>query len=157
MGYGRWKTTFGGRQPSMEDDLWWKMTFGERRPLVEDKLRLKTTFGGRQPLVEDNLCWKITFGGRRQPLVIGNPRWNFGGRQPLVEEDLPWKTTFGGDSSPWQSQPNWVQTIISISCLNRTCHYRQMYAALCMHMGAKKSFRQRRLKHYNIGVGRGEG
>ena len=22
-----WKTTFGGRQPSVENDLWWKTTF----------------------------------------------------------------------------------------------------------------------------------
>ena len=36
----------GGRQPSVEDNLWWKTTFGGRQPLVEDDLQWKTTFGG---------------------------------------------------------------------------------------------------------------
>ena len=44
--YGRWKTTFGGRWPSVEDNFYWKTTFGGRWPLVEDNLRWKTTFGG---------------------------------------------------------------------------------------------------------------
>ena len=39
----RWKTTFSGRQPLVEDDLQWKMTFG-----------------GRQPLVGDDPWWKMT-------------------------------------------------------------------------------------------------
>ena len=43
----QWKTTFGGRQPSVEDDLWWKTTFGERPPSGKDNLRWKATFGGR--------------------------------------------------------------------------------------------------------------
>ena len=30
------KTTFGGRRPSVEDDLRWRTTFGGRRLLVED-------------------------------------------------------------------------------------------------------------------------
>ena len=30
-GNHRWKTTFGGRQPLVEDDLWWKTTYSERR------------------------------------------------------------------------------------------------------------------------------
>ena len=45
--YGRLKTTFGGRQPSVEDTLWWKTTFGGRQHLVEDDLQWKTTFSGR--------------------------------------------------------------------------------------------------------------
>ena len=73
----RWKTTFGGRRPMLEDNLWWKT------PLVEDDLRWKTTFGGRRLSVEDDLQWKTTFGGRR----------------PMVEDDLLWKTTFGGRRS----------------------------------------------------------
>ena len=32
------KTTFGGRGPSVEEDLLWKTTFGGRRPSVEDDL-----------------------------------------------------------------------------------------------------------------------
>ena len=44
MCYG--KTTFGGRQPLVEDDLRWKMTCGVRRPAVEDDLQWKTTFAG---------------------------------------------------------------------------------------------------------------
>ena len=52
----RWKMTFTGRQPLVEDDLWCK------------NLRCKTTFGGRQPSVDDNLQWKTTFCGRG-PLV----------------------------------------------------------------------------------------
>ena len=63
------KTTFGGRQPLLEDDLWWKTTFSGRGSFV-----------GRQSSVEDNLWWRTTFGGRR----------------PTVEDDLQWKTTFGG-------------------------------------------------------------
>ena len=39
--------TFGGRQPSMEDDLWWKTTFGGKQPLMENNLQGKMTFGGR--------------------------------------------------------------------------------------------------------------
>ena len=34
----QWKTTFGGRRPSVEDNLWWKITFGERRTSEEDNL-----------------------------------------------------------------------------------------------------------------------
>ena len=45
-GYGRWKMTFGGRRPMVEDDLWWKATFGGRQPSVEDDLWWKTNFGG---------------------------------------------------------------------------------------------------------------
>ena len=62
------KATFGGGQPSVEDDPPWKMTFSGRRPLVEDGLRRKTTFSGREPSVGDNLWWKTTFCGR-QPSV----------------------------------------------------------------------------------------
>ena len=49
------KTTFGGRRPLVEDDLWWKT------PLVEDGLQWKTTFGGRRPMVENDLQWKTNF------------------------------------------------------------------------------------------------
>ena len=38
--------TFGGRQPSVENDLWWKTTFGGT-PSVEDNIQLKMTFGER--------------------------------------------------------------------------------------------------------------
>ena len=53
----RLKTTFGGRQSSVEDNLRWKMTFAGRRPSVEDDFWSKMTFGGRRPSVEDNLQW----------------------------------------------------------------------------------------------------
>ena len=58
-----WKTNFGGRQSSEEDDHRWKMTFGGRRPSVEDDLWWRTTFDGRRPVVEDDLRWKMTFAG----------------------------------------------------------------------------------------------
>ena len=47
-----------------EDNLWWKTTFSGRQPSVEDNLRWKTTFSGRWPLVEDDLWWKMTCNGR---------------------------------------------------------------------------------------------
>ena len=85
------KATFGGRQPSMEDDLLWKTTFGGRQPLMEDNLLRKTTFGERQP------WWKTTFSGR-QPSVEEDLCWQmtFGERLSVVEDDLQWKTTFIG-------------------------------------------------------------
>ena len=43
---------------------WWKTTFGGRRPSVEDDLQWKITFGGRQPSAEDDFWWKATFVGR---------------------------------------------------------------------------------------------
>ena len=43
-GYGRWKTTFGGRQSLGEDGLPWKRTFGGNM-----------TLGGRQPSMEDDI------------------------------------------------------------------------------------------------------
>ena len=52
----------------MEDDRHWKTTCGGRRPSVEDDLQWKTTFCGRQPSLEDDLLWKTTCGGRR-PLL----------------------------------------------------------------------------------------
>ena len=58
--------TFGGRRPSVGDDIWWKITFCERQPSVEDDLWWKTTFGWRQHR------WKMTLGGGR----------------PWVEDDL---------------------------------------------------------------------
>ena len=83
------KTTFDGRRPGrrhlMEDDIWRKTTFDRRRPLTEDDLWRKTTFDGRRPLMEDNLWWKTTFDGR----------WP-DGRWPLMEDTLWWKTTFDG-------------------------------------------------------------
>ena len=39
----RWKTTFDGRHPLMEDVLWWK-----------------TNFDGKLPLMEDDLWWWLT-------------------------------------------------------------------------------------------------
>ena len=52
--------TFGGRQPSVEDNLRWKTTFGGRQPLVEDSHQGKTPFGGRRPSVEGDLPWRTT-------------------------------------------------------------------------------------------------
>ena len=80
----RWKTTFDGRQPSMEDDLRWKT------PLMEDDLQWKTTFDGRRPSMEDNLRWKTTFDGRR----------------PWMENDLGSKTTLDG-RRPWMEDARW--------------------------------------------------
>ena len=73
----QWKTSIGGRRPSMEDDLQW-----------EDDIQWETTFCGRQPSMEDDLRWKTTFGGRR-PSVEDDLWWNttFGGRQAMVEDD----------------------------------------------------------------------
>ena len=48
----------------MKDTLQWKTTFGGRQPLVEDDLRWKTTSCGRRPSVEDDFPWKMTFDGR---------------------------------------------------------------------------------------------
>ena len=53
------KTTYDGRRPAMEDDLWWNMTFDGTRPSLEDDLRWKTTFAGRRPLMENNLSLAI--------------------------------------------------------------------------------------------------
>ena len=63
-----WKTTFHGRQPSMEDDLLWKKPFDGRWPSIEEDLGWKTAFDGRQPLMEDDLRLKMTFNGR-QPSI----------------------------------------------------------------------------------------
>ena len=52
----------------MEDDLWWKTTFSGRQSSVEDNLQWKMTFSGRQSLLEDDRRWKKALGGR-QPLV----------------------------------------------------------------------------------------
>ena len=46
------KTTFGGRQPLLEENLWWKTTIVERRPSVVDDLRWKMTLSGRQPSLD---------------------------------------------------------------------------------------------------------
>ena len=51
------KTTFGGRQRSLEDDLQWKTTFVEGGTLTEDDPLWRATFGGRHPSVEDDLWW----------------------------------------------------------------------------------------------------
>ena len=42
----RWKTTFDGRHPLMEDTLWWKTSFDGRQTLMENYLWWKTTFDG---------------------------------------------------------------------------------------------------------------
>ena len=93
-----WKTTFGRRQPSVEDDLQWKMTFSGRWPSVEDNLRWKTTLVGRLPSVEDDLGWKTLLGGR-WPWVEDNFGWKtslgLGVRGPLVEDDLWWHYDVG--------------------------------------------------------------
>ena len=75
----RWKTNFGGRQPSVKDDLWWKVTFVERPPWLEDSLPWKMTFGGTQPLVDEDLWWStknkkiMTKKIKRRPLLAHNP------------------------------------------------------------------------------------
>ena len=75
---------------------------------MEYTLRWKTTIRGKWPSAVDylwsDLLWKTTFGWRR----------------PSVEDVLQWKTTFGSDSFPWQSQQNWAQTGIAISCAKKT-------------------------------------
>ena len=76
------KTTFGGIQPSLEDNLWWRTTFGGWRPSLEDELHWKMTFGGIWLLVEDKHRWEMTFIWRR-PLV----RMTCGGRRPSVEDE----------------------------------------------------------------------
>ena len=74
-----------------KSDLWWKTTFGGRQPLVDDDCRWKTIVGGRRPLVEDDLWWKTTLSGRQ--LSVEDDLWwmmTFGGRQPSVEDHLQW-------------------------------------------------------------------
>ena len=90
--YGRWKTTFGGRRPSLEGNLqWkynlrWKTAFGKGRwPSVEDGLWWKTTYSGRQPSVEDGLRWKTTFVERRPSEDNLRLRTTFSGRRPLLD------------------------------------------------------------------------
>ena len=51
----------------MEHDCRWKTTSGGRRPSVEDDLRRKTPFSGRRHSVEDNFLWKTTY-VERQPM-----------------------------------------------------------------------------------------
>ena len=53
------KTTFYGRQPFTEDDLWQKTTFDGRQLLTENNFRRKMTFDGRRPLMEDEI-WRNT-------------------------------------------------------------------------------------------------
>ena len=80
MCYGWWRTPFGGRRPSVEDDFWWKTTFVDRRPSVEDKIQWNTTLGGRWSLEVDNLRWKTTFRGRQpsvDPCMLPNPLCGF--------------------------------------------------------------------------------
>ena len=64
-----WITTYNGRQPLMEHDLWWKSD------LLWNTIfngRLKMTSNGTKPLIKYALCWKKTF------------NW----RLPLMEENL---------------------------------------------------------------------
>ena len=84
--YGKWKATFRGTQPRVEEDLRWKMTLGGRRPSMEDNLRWKTTFDGNWPLMKDGLWWNKIF-DRRQPLT----------------EDGLWQKTILGFKSPSNS------------------------------------------------------
>ena len=76
----------------MENTLWWKTTFGGRLPSMEDDLRWKTTFGGRQPSAEDFLQWKM-------PLYSPYMTFGVGGRRPKKEDDFLWKKTFVGRQS----------------------------------------------------------
>ena len=69
------KTTFDGRRPLTGDDPWWKMTFDGRRPLMEDDLWQKTTFEGRWPSREDDLWWKTTFDVRRPSIGLQYITW----------------------------------------------------------------------------------
>ena len=49
--YGRrWKMTFNGRRPSMEDNLLWKTTYDRRQHSMENDLRCKTSYDGRKLL-----------------------------------------------------------------------------------------------------------
>ena len=96
------KMAFGGRWPSMKGNLWWETTFGGRQPLLQDDLcerrpSVENYLLGRPCSVEDDHQWKTIFSGW-QPLVEDNLWWKttFYGRQPLVEDSLCWKTTFNG-------------------------------------------------------------
>ena len=62
----------GGGRPLVEN-LRWKKTFGGRKPLMQDDLRWETTFGGRQPLVEEDLWWKnanVRLGSMKSELYL---------------------------------------------------------------------------------------
>ena len=60
----------------------------------------------------DLVCWLFLQNKINQGVMVG-------GRQPFVKDSLWWKMTFSGDFFPWQSQHDWAQTGIAISCLNR--------------------------------------
>ena len=55
----RWKMSFDGSH------LCLKTTFDGRQPSMEDELSLKTTVNGKRPSMEDDILWKTTFNTRR--------------------------------------------------------------------------------------------
>ena len=98
--YDFWRrrsTTFDGRRPLTEDDLWQKTTFEGRWSFAEGDLWRKTTFDGRQLMMEDVFWWKTTFDGRQ--LLMEDDFWwktTYDGRRLMMEDDLWWKTTYDG-------------------------------------------------------------
>ena len=90
------KTTFCGRCPSVEDNLWWKTSFSGRWPSVEP-------FGGRGPLVNDDLWWKTTFAGKQPAVEDLQWKMNFGGRLPYAQDALWWKKTFVKPNLCWKT------------------------------------------------------
>ena len=92
----RWKATFDGKPPLIEDDPWWKTTFDGRWFLMEDALWWIMAFDGRQTLMEDDLWWKMIFNARWPVMRMRDGLWwemAFDGRQLLVEHNLQLKTT----------------------------------------------------------------
>ena len=64
------RSTFGGRRPSVEDDLRWKTTF------LEDDLWWKTNSGRRRPYMEDNVWWILACCLVRFAALFVHFQWN---------------------------------------------------------------------------------
>ena len=116
------QTTFGWRQPSVDNDLQWNTNFSRRWPLVEDELCWNANFGGRQPLVEDYLQWWLL------PLTVTaqlSPNRNcYQLSQPEIEFFLIEKCMEGGriigpimhHSSLRRKMAEWMKTSWGWSC-----------------------------------------
>ena len=128
------KTTFDGRWPLIEDDLWQKTTFVGRWLLLEDDLLWKTTFDGRQTLTEDD-PWRKT---------------PFDGRGPLTEEDLWRKTTFNRRQLSIGCLVYYLKKMFTTPYLDSHSTtdpkpeiefplMQEMYGALCMYTCAEKT------------------
>ena len=83
------KTTFDGKWPLIEDDLWRKMTLEGRQLFMEETFKWNTTFYGSRPFMEDDLWWNTAFYGRRSLLTLLKPTLLDSSRVPGGGADLP--------------------------------------------------------------------